>query len=99
MNWHKKLYLGEEARKKRTKIIYSLDRHRVSFGTYAIMLSVSERDLLDIVPSFMLFRDKYKDRTILGLAVTKEEAYEVCAQMILDVYKETGRFDVRSYFA
>ncbi len=98
MNWYKKLYYGENARKKRAKIIYQLDRHKISIGTFVIMPALNGQDLLDVIPSFMLFREGYRDNLILGLAVTREEAYEVCARIITDVFNETGTYDVRGYF-
>ena len=99
MNWYKNLYLGEEAGKKKTKIINQLDRHQLSFGVYVITLASNGKDLLDVLPAFMLYRDNMREREILGIAITKDEALEVCGQIISDVYSKTGAYDVRSFFA
>ena len=99
MNWYKNLYLGEEAGKKKTKIINQLDRHQLSFGVYVITLASNGKDLLDVLPAFMLYRDNMREREILGIAITKDEALEVCGQIISDVYSKTGAYDVRRFFA
>ncbi len=98
MNWHKKAVFGEEAEKKRNKIINKLDNHKLEFGVYFVMLSTSESDLLDIVPGYMIYKDSYADKTILGVGVTKEEAFEVCSKLIMRVLTETGDYDIRSYY-
>lgn len=99
MKWHKDLYVGEDAKKKIKSIQHRLEKHSAALGVYVVTLAANGKDLLDVLPAFFLYREKNRDVTILGVAVTKEEALEVCAQMILDVYKKTGGFDVRSYFA
>ncbi len=99
MKLNKNLYFGEEAGKKKAKIINQLDKHQLSFGVYVITLASNGKDLLDVLPAFMLYRNHTRDREILGIAVTKEEAFEVCGQIIADVHSKTGAYDVRSFFA
>lgn len=98
MNWHRNLIFGEEAAKKKIKIIYDIDNHKIRFGVYVVILAVNKKDIFDILPSYMLFKDTYKDCTILGVSVTKEEAYEVCAQIINEVFEKTGTYNVREYY-
>ena len=47
----------------------------------------------------MLLRPEAEELQIIGIAITKEEALEVCEQIIMDVYRLTEGFDVRNYFA
>ena len=98
MKWHSLLYFGEQAAKKRMKLVHDIDQKKISFGTFVIILAMNGKDLLDILPAYMLFKDTYQDQVILGVAVTKEEAFEVCENIIRDVYEHTGGYDVRSYF-
>lgn len=98
MNWHKKIVFGEEAEKKRNKIIYKLDNHKIEFGVYFVLLSSSEKDLLDVVPGYMIYKEAYSGKEILGVGLTKEEAFDVCGQLIMRVMEETGNLDVRSYY-
>lgn len=99
MNWYKELYFGKTAGKKKRKLIRKLESGKVVFGVYVIMISSGPADILDILPAFMLFREDNRERRIIGLAVSKEEAYEVCEKIISDVFCETGGYDIRSYFA
>lgn len=99
MKWHIPLYVGEEAGKKRKKLIHQLERKKPAFGVYAVTLSSNGKDIFDIFPAFMLMREDIREREILGLAVTKEEALEVCEQIIMEVYNKTGEFAVRRYFS
>jgi len=62
------------------------------------MLSDGESDLMDIIPWFMLQKEKYRNKTAIGLAVTKEEAFEVCRDIIEKVFRETESYDVRNYY-
>lgn len=98
MNWHDPLYLGEEARKKEKKLIRKIEEKKSSFGVYVITLASNGTDLLDVLPASMLLASKDFKPEILGLAVTKDEAFELCEKIIMDVYRETNGFDVRSYF-
>lgn len=99
MKWYNDLYVGEVARRKKKKIINRLEKHSISFGVYVITLAANGKDLLDVLPAFMLYKEQNQERTILGIAVTKEEALEVCARIIQDVHSKTGAYDVRSFFA
>ena len=99
MKWRKDLYLGESAGKKKNKIKKQLDHEKLVPGVYVITLASNGKDLLDILPAFMLFRDSVREREVIGLAVTKEEAFEVCEKIILDVYEKTGSYGVRDYFS
>ncbi|MBE6018282.1 MAG: hypothetical protein E7233_11890 [Lachnospiraceae bacterium] len=95
------LYLGEGARKDKNIIIRNIRRHKLQFGVYVISLCANGRDILDIIPTFMLGRDDYKGRdiTVLGIASGKDESFELAGKMIMDAYEATGGEDLRGYFA
>ena len=99
MNWHPNLYVGEEAAKHKKKLMRKLEKDSIPFGVYVITLAANGKDLLDVIPGFMFMREDIREREVIGLAVTKEEALEVCEQIIMDVYRKTGGFEVRSFFA
>ena len=98
MRFYKDLYVGEAARVKLNKIKKNIRTGKLQPGVYVISPAVSENDLLDIIPSYMLHASRYRETEILGIAVTKEEALELCAQMITDVYSKTGTFDIKAFF-
>ena len=99
MEFLKKLYLGESIARKKSRIIRGLNSGKLMPGIYVICLSASDQDLLDLIPSFMLFRESVKKRKVVGLAASKQEAYQVCQKIVEDVYDKTGTYDIRSFLA
>lgn len=98
MEFYKDLYTGLAAGQEKDRIIKNIKKGNFQAGVYVISLSACKEDLLDIIPSFMLRAQRYKDLKILGIALTREEAFEVGSEIIMDVYKKTGAYDVRGYF-
>ena len=99
MRFYKDLYTGKNAQKKINKIRNNIVCGKIQSGVYVICLAAGKDDLLDIMPSYMLFASRYKEVQILGVAVSKQEALEVGRMIITDVYEKTGSFDVRAYFS
>ena len=56
-------------------------------------------NLLDIIPSHELLQKGYpkKQLYVIGLAKGYDEAVEVAASVIDEVYRQTGAFEVASY--
>lgn len=98
MRWHNKLYVGEAVKKQKSKIIFQLEHRKLTFGIYLICLADNGKDLFDIYPSFMIFNNDVYNKEFVGIAFSKEEAFDLIKEIIDDVYAETNSFDVRSYF-
>lgn len=64
-----------------------------------ITLASGEKNLLDIIPSHELLQKGYpkKQLYVIGLAKGYDEAVEVAASVIDEVYRQTGAFEVASY--
>ena len=94
------LYLGESAGKDKNRIIRNIRRHKLQFGVYVISLCANGKDILDIIPAYMLGKDDYKGRdiTVLGIASGREESFELAGKMIMDAYLATAGDDLRGYF-
>ena len=94
------LYLGESAGKDKNRIIRNIRRHKLQFGVYVISLCANGKDILDIIPTYMLGKDDYKGRdiTVLGIASGREESFELAGKMIMDAYLATAGDDLRGYF-
>ncbi len=100
MRWYKHLYLGSSVKNRKLYYKYLISHTRKLTGTYCIVLSQNADGLLDICHSELLeypfsFRE---EPLILGLAGSKSEARLLAADMIMDVYRETGGFDIHGYF-
>lgn len=100
ISWASNIYFGKRIRKKKDKIIESINNNQVTFEVYCIVFASHPDNLFDIMDANELLFPHYKDRQfyIVGLARGKQEAYELVQGMLMEVYKKTGKFDVRTYF-
>ena len=97
MKWYNKLYLGENAKKRKRKIMHNIRFNKPQLGVYVITLPTNEKNSLDIYPSNVLLHKYYKNRdlTIVGIAEGREEALLLVERIVMDCYNETGQFLVR----
>lgn len=99
MRWYNHLYVGDRARKRRFHIIQGLREGKLQPEVYVITPPKNGNNILDIYPSAMLLLPPYRDEDmmILGIAVTYWEALEVVRDMIDEMYRETGGFDLSEF--
>lgn len=101
MIWYDKLYVGESIVHKTKKIKWKIMHNAGQIGIYVITLASNRQNLLDIIPSYELMQRGYPKRemVIVGLAKGYNEAVEVAASIVDEVYRNTGTFAVRTYLA
>lgn len=99
IQWATNLYIGHKV-KKVDYIKSALERKEAVYGIYCILFASHPDNLFDIIEANELLYPYYqsKDLNILGLARGKEEAYRLVQTMLMEVYGETGAFQVKSYF-
>ncbi len=103
MIWCENLYLGERISKKDAKIRrlkWKITHNALLINTFVIVLCRYETNLLEIIPVREL-RQKYYPKQnlyIVGIAKGYDEALETAAEIVTDVYKETGGFKVKHFF-
>jgi hypothetical protein len=98
--WNSRLYVGDKMKKKKDKVIASIDNREATFGVYCIAFSSHPSNLFDIYEANELLFPHYKksEIKIIGLASGKQEAVDLVHDMLMEVYHKTGEFDVRTYF-
>lgn len=98
MEWYRNLYLGEAAEKKKYKLYRRINKRRL-FNAYVIALPSGGDNVLDIYRYMELLQKHYakRDIFIVGLACGKDEAMELAARIIGEVYQNTGTFGVSDY--
>jgi len=98
--WTSRLYIGEKVKKKKDKVIASINNREATFGVYCIAFASHPSNLFDILEANELLFPHYlnSEVRIVGLAKGKQEAIELIQKMLLEVYHTTGNFDVRAYF-
>ena len=99
MKWYRHIYIGEQARKDRYRIIGKIRHNRFQMDIYVITLASNSKDLLDIYPSYVVRQKHFQKQEywIVGIAKGYEEAIEVAVKIVMEVYTKTGTFGIREY--
>lgn len=103
MRWYKNIYLGDNARKKKSAIIAKAEAHRFQRDIYFIVLSSTEGNLLEMMSAVQLLQPHYRQPYVweklfvVGIAKGYDEAVMTMAAVITDTYNATGAFDVAEY--
>lgn len=98
MEWYRNLYLGEAAEKKKYKFYRKINKRRL-LNAYVVALPSGGENVLDIYRYMELLQKHYTKQNIfiVGLACGKDEAMELAARIIGEVYQNTGTFCVSDY--
>lgn len=102
ISWSSQLFLSENINNKKLKKIRDkIDKNKLTRNIYLITFASNKNNLFDIYDAKELNFPYYKRQKIhiLGLAESKEKAYELVIDMIEKIYNETGDFKVRDYFS
>ncbi|WP_330387656.1 hypothetical protein [Lacrimispora sphenoides] len=99
ISWFDRLYVGEKAKKKRYRIIQGIRRLKPGPGIYVITPAANGNNILDIYPAMTLLWPLYREEEflILGIASGYWEALEVAGNIIGDMYRKTGGFDLPAF--
>lgn len=100
--WAEKLYLSADIKsKKKIKLMEYIENGKLTFEVYCITLASNPDNLFDIINANELLFPYYvkQEMYILGLAASKEQAKLLVKDMVEEIYKNTGSFQVRDYFS
>lgn len=99
LNWYKGLYVGNNAKKKKKKLIRRISQGAGVVDVYLITLAANSRDQLDIFSANELLQKARRKNcpVIVGLACGYWEALELAQTMIQQTYRETGTGNVRKW--
>lgn len=100
IQWASRLYIGDKLKKKKDKAIASINNRKATFDIYCITFASQPSNLFDIMDANELLFPHYlkADIRIVGLAKGREEAISLVEDMLMEVYRTTGAFNVREYF-
>ncbi len=101
VKWYKNLYFTEGTKKRKRKILHNLKHNKLQINVYTIVLPLGDSGLLEIYPSYVLLQGIYKEKKIhlVGLAQDLNDAYELVEKIVMDCYKSTNGFDIKSFVA
>ncbi len=100
IRWATRLYVGDKMKKKKDKAVTDINSKKLTLGVYCIAFASHPANLFDVMEANELLFPYYGklDIFVVGIAKGKEEAIELVHQMVMEVYNNTGDFDVRTYF-
>lgn len=100
IRWITALYIGDKMKKKKDKVIASINNSEATFNVYCITFASNPNNLFDIMDANELLfpHNKKNDICIIGLAKGKAEAILLAKTMLTEIYNQTGEFNVRAYF-
>ena len=99
MRYYKYLYVSEDLKKKKDKIIQKLEQNKLQLNIQLIVLPESDHNQLEIVNSQILLQPAYpkKDLFVVGIVSSYEGALEFVEDIARDVYENTAKADIRNY--
>lgn len=95
------MFFGESVKSEHRRLLRRLSQGKpVKKEITLITYAANGQDLFDLLPAkeLKISYRKQQELYVLGMAGSKEEAIGLVQDMVMEVYKETGGFDVRSYF-
>lgn len=99
MDWYSRLYVSDDLKEKKDKIMDKIEHGVGTPGIYLITVASNEKNLLDIFTADQLLWPVMHRicPVIVGMTRSYEEATDLAASMILEAYKCTGEFHVEKY--
>lgn len=98
MKFYKKLYVGEGIQNSR-RVKWKLKHNAGQLMVFVIALADGS-DQLEIYHCAFLQQRFYRKNPpyIVGIAGDYQEAVELVQQMIADIFKKTGNYNIKKYF-
>ncbi|MCI5621502.1 MAG: hypothetical protein MR355_08105 [Lachnospiraceae bacterium] len=99
MHWYDKLYVGESIQKGADRLRWKIEHRAGTIDIYLLTFPSNRENLLDIIPAVELMQKSYprKELFVIGMERGRDNAMQMAADILDEVYHETGSFDVRSY--
>lgn len=99
LNWYKRLYVGDNAKKKKKRLIRKISTGAGVLDVYLITLASNPENQLDIFSANEL-KQKARRRScpmIVGLCCGYAEALEMVEMLVRRTYEQTGTVKVREW--
>ena len=94
------LYTTEKTKKMLPRIMRKIRSRKLQPGIWILTISSNRQNLLDIFHSIHYMQPMFEhlNPDIVGIAESEDAAKNLLIRITEDIYRETGGFDVRSYF-
>lgn len=77
-----------------------MEKDKVTISVYCIAMASNSNNLFDIYNTneFLFRYYRQKEIKVIGLASSRESAFKMVADIVNNVYQQTGKLDVRTFF-
>ena len=100
---YRQLYTNDMSEKKIKRYRKKIEQEKPALSLFLITLPISGDGILEIYPYTALLQDHFKSMDaslyVLGFADSHEEALQVAARLVGDMYRETGAFSVKAFIS
>lgn len=98
MYWYSYLYADKKVHHI-SRLKYKIEKGMPHKGVYLIHLPECGSTLLEVIPSVLLQQSHYPKESlcIVGIGSSRGAALELIREIIDEVYREQGNFDIPSY--
>ena len=99
MEFYKELYISENLKKNKDRIIEKLKKNKIQFRCYIISLTENPKNQLEFYDSLMLMQKNYKKENlfIVGIANGYDGALEIIEKITEETYAKQGDADIRRF--
>lgn len=99
LKWYKNLYVGDNAKKKKKKLVWKISMGIGVVDVYLITFAANQRDQFDIFSANeLLWKARRKNcPMIIGLCCGYWEAIEMIEMLVQKTYEQTGTANVRQW--
>lgn len=99
MKFYCNIYVSEELKKKKEKIMQKLKHNKMQPFVYVITLAQGRQNHLEFYSSLLLKQHIYEETPlfVVGIAVGYDDALYMMEEIVKDVYNETRDADIRGY--
>ncbi len=99
MVWYDHMILGRGCGHKENLIRHRITHRKPHVGVWLITLPTASHLVLEIVPSTVLLQKSYPTDglTVIGMALTKNDAIGLAADLVAASIRERGDADIAAY--
>lgn len=99
MRFYRDLYLSENLRKKKDKIIKKMEQGKFPLKLYVLAMPSDGENPLEYYRTALMRQGifPHDDMLVVGIASCEEDAMYMVEEIAEEVYQETGDVDIRRY--
>ncbi len=100
MLWYDDLCVGTSVARGHRILIYKINHRKLHPVVYLLALNSDSSSVLEIIPSSCFLQKNYPtdSLSIIGICGNRREAKEMSRDLIEQVWREQGDFDLAAYF-